>query len=391
MDYDNIFMPRMPTFKSAVGRSTLIHEITPKHVTLRKEDIFRSLAMPYGQDPPDRHLKTMFHEINMVPPVSTYGREIRDLLTAAPPSKKVSRKEFLSRTFEVFMEVMERAWIPKKFHIVLHSGGYDSRLISYAIHELYIKNGKDWLGDLVFLEVQGEDEHSWAALKAEGWDRRRFVTYQEGLENSGEMILDRHCDFSGAWKRQNCGMFPKPFNHFYEPIAWLQDDGRVPSDDDQLQTWTGYLANDIAHALINKPGLQWVFRKLPYHPYLFAPAKGECVSPYLSLDLIKFVWMHGRDQEESQTQNYRRHILDWRSPAVGAVPNPQRGTVRGSLPLRLFNQVFKDYQESWYGRNVPIDAKQPTTVEYRTWWGYYGLASYCEELRRRGHKIGMPR
>lgn len=378
-----VFIPWQPTFESSVGRSVLIHEITPEVVTLRREDTFRTIVTPYGEDPPIRHHKTMFHEINMIPPASTHGQELRSLAKRPPPRKSVRKKEFLSRTYEVFMDVVERAWIPERFHIVLHSGGYDSRLLSYTIQQLYAKNGSDWLGDVLFLEMQGEDEYSLAALKAEGWNRERFVTYQEGL--------DRYCDFGSAWRRQNCGMFPKPFNHFYEPIAWLQDTGRAPSDDAQLQTWTGYFANDIAHALINGRGLRWVLRTLPYHTYFLAPTKGECVSPYLSLDLVRFLWSHGRDQEESQVQNYRHHILEWRDPAVASVPNPQRGTMRTSLLLPLFNQVREDFQSSWYGRNVLVDVAQPTTVEFRTWWGHFGLASWCEELLRRGHKVRSPR
>lgn len=378
-----IFIPWQPTFESSAGQSTWIHEITPKTVTLHGEDAFRSVVTPYGEDPPMRHHKTMFREIKMIPVLSTCGREIRDIVKSPPGRRRVGKKEFLGRTFEIFMDVVEQAWVPEQFHIVLHSGGYDSRLISYTIKELFIKNGSDWLGDLVFLEMQGEDAQACAAIEAEGWDRSRFITFQEGL--------DRYCNFDDAWLRQNCGMYPKPFNHFYEPIAWLQDKGIAPSDDSRLQTWTGYFANDIAHALINGPGLQWVLQTLPHHPYFFAPVKGECVSPYLSLELIRFLWMYGRGQEESQTQNYRRHILGWRVPLVEAVPNPQRGKMSGTLLLPLFNQVREEYQNSWYGQNVVVDLKQPTTVEFRTWWGHWGLASYCEELRRRKHKIRLPR
>lgn len=378
-----VFIPWQPTFESSVGQSTLIHEIAPKVVTLRKEDTFRTRVTPYGVNPPDQHHKTMFHEIKMIPFLSTCGREIRDLVANPPAKRQVRKKDFLSGAFEIFLDVVERTWIPERFHIVLHSGGYDSRLISYAIKELFVKNGRDWLGELVFLEVQGEDEHSWAALKAEGWDRVRFITYQEGW--------GRYCDFGNAWRLQNCGMFTKPFNHFYEPIAWLQSIGRAPAAGGKLQTWTGYLANDIAHALINGRDPQWVLQTLHHHPYFFTPAKGECVSPYLSLDLIRFLWTHGQGQEESQVQSYRRHILEWRSPRVAAVPNPQRGTLPTTLPLRLFNQIREEFRSSWYGQNVVVDAEQPTTVEFKTWWGHWALASFCEELRRRKHKIRLPR
>jgi len=378
-------------FESDVGRSEWLHEIAPQILTLRQDPRFRYREPRYGKAPPDLHHDTPFCEINMVPRKETWGSEVKELLDNLPARKQVERSRFLEEVYSVFVDVVENAWIPERFHVVLHSGGYDSRLISWTIKELYEKNGPEWLGNILFVELEGETEESWNALKAEGWDESLFMSYRADArsgEHHGHL-----CNFADAWRRTNGGMWAKGFNHWYDSIEWLQEIGHIPSSLDQLQNWTGIYSNEISCALTNGPGIEWMFDILFYHIYSLIPTKGEWVAPFLNLDLIRVVHEYGLGHRERDAYTYPLHILEWLAPEVAKLPKPPAGRSlarwRGLSP-DLCQQMLREYRVSWYGRNVAPDVEIYANVGLSPWWGHWGLASLCEKLLRGGHKIIPP-
>ncbi|KPJ77294.1 MAG: hypothetical protein AMJ81_00100 [Phycisphaerae bacterium SM23_33] len=380
----------MNLFKSSVGQSPWIHEILPDVLTLRREPYFRIYETGYGVDPRQRHCKTMFREIDMMPPEATWGEEMEALAADPPDRKKIGRGKFLDLLYDAFVGVVEGAWTPGRFHVVLHSGGYDSRLISHTIRKLFEKNGPEWLGEILFVEVEGEHRHSRMALEAEGWERSKFAVYGGGVKPLFENHHARSCRFEDAWKRQNGGLWARCFNYWYDPVDYLQEEGLIPEDDGELQCFSGYLANDVTHALVNGPGLDWVFRVLPYHPYFFAPVKGEWVFPYLVPDMIRVLHEYGLGQQESQVGSYRHQILKRVAPEVAKVRNPQfgeHGWRLRTLSSQLQAQMQRDYSSSWYGQEIAPNAALQDTVCFGTWWGHFGLASLCEKLLREGYKV----
>lgn len=394
------YLRRYPLFESEVGRSELIHEIVPKTVTLRRDPPFRHVETPYGEDPPMHH-ETMFHEISMVPVRDTWSLAVRDLAANPPQRKQVDQGEFLDRVFGVFERVVEDAWDPDKFHVVHHTGGHDSRLIAWTLKRLYDRNGPEWLGDILFIELHVGQGQAIEALEAEGWGTSRFIKYMS--REWGEAVYEpkdyyiRSCEFSNAWRRRNCGIMARGFNYFYEPIEWLQETGRIPPDDGQVQNWTGYLANELHHSLINGPGLDWALGVCPYHVTSFFVAKGESISPYSNLDLIRTVYEYGEGQHESQLRSWRWQIMDRFAPEVAAVPRPSEPRIRPYFSTSLRERTLQEYRESWYGQAVAPDVEPPPANRsghrhwaswgLYPWWGHFGLASFCEELRRRGHEI----
>lgn len=383
-----MFIERRPFFKSSVGRSQNLIDIMPKAVSLLPSPPLGRLETGYCVDPCIDH-RTAFRQIRMIPRSATWKDPVRALLASPPPRRRVSKETYLHKACAVFEKAIEDVWIPDRFHIILHSGGYDSRLISWTIRQLYQKNGADWLGDILFMELEGEP-NTLDILIAEGWDKHQFVTYRDDLPIDSAAHHSRACEFENAWRRLNGGVWQSGRNITYEPIEWLQESGRIPADTNKLQGWIGILANDIAHALIGGPGLRWVFEKLLYHVYTLFPTKGDWIFPYLSLDLIRVLYEYGRGQEESQEENWRRHALELFAPDVARFLNPQRGVYPAELRLSDCEQMAIDFRCSWYGRTVAADVIPHRTVVFNRWWGLWGLASLCEELLRRGHTIREP-
>lgn len=65
-------------------------------------------------------------------------------------------------------------WDSNMPHLVFHSGGYDSRILSAALKELHKEKGDKWLGKVHFRCHQPEIELFNQIMKIEGWDESQY-------------------------------------------------------------------------------------------------------------------------------------------------------------------------------------------------------------------------
>ncbi|GAH77103.1 unnamed protein product, partial [marine sediment metagenome] len=87
---------------------------------------------------------TLFNEITITAPV--IPESIQNLIKFGDPLANNDA----SKIANAIASVIERSWDPGQFHLVLHSSGYDSRIISKTIVNLRDKYGESWLGDVLF-------------------------------------------------------------------------------------------------------------------------------------------------------------------------------------------------------------------------------------------------
>ncbi len=280
---------------------------------------------------------------------------------------------------------IERAWDPKKFHVVSHSSGYDTRLISIAIKNLYADLGDEWLGDLVFVEGDGEGPQTREILKKLGWGDWPFYVYNEGAEV--HEYHARSIEFDGAWKRFN-GISGFPLNVWYESYEWLQERGLIPGDE-RIQCFTGYGSNEIAKAVNNLGGFKWYTKWVYHHPLSVFKLKGQWVHPYYHLPLWRFIQKH-------HVWRYRncgiaKHAIKYISPetwGMGGMGIVDREPTVRLLSDRLIKQAIMDYGRSWYGREIhPWNRPSTNLMDYSSFWGEWCLASLCEHLLASGHTI----
>lgn len=372
---NKMFTQHDRVYKSSKGSSIQFHEIVPDEITVRRDSsyIFRGRNSNGITGPHE----TVFHEVNKAVVTEVWAPEVKSLLAQPIERKQVSTAKFAQIIFDALLKVIEDSWIPERFHVILHSSGYDSRLISLAIKRLYKKQGKDWLGKILFMEINQESKQFLEIMRIEGWDRSQYIIYP-GHERSFE--------FSNAWKRLN-GDSCFPVNFWWEPIEWLQECGLAPSDD-QLQCWSGLHGTETQEGV--KKGLDWFLRKIYYgYDTWTMPLKGEWVLPFINLEFLRTLI----EYSQGQAPYYRKTVLDCIAPHIQKVPHIQPNFISSSIcvPDHIFNQVVKDYRSSWFGREVRPEITPTKRITFSEWWGYWCAASFCEYLRENGHKIEMER
>jgi len=364
-------------------RSIYVDDVVPDQVTLR-----RNLSNPFSRR---RNTQTPFFEISIVPPTKVVGKTVRRLMAKTIKRTRVSDQVFAKRIFTAMCSAVERAWKPNVLHIVQHSSGWDSRLISLAIRHLAAVKGESWLGNVLFLELNGEGPSFKQIIKSQGWSNEIAYVWNEGAPPREHHLLA--FEFSQAWRRLN-GWCAYPVNVNWHPFQEMRDRGILP-EPGKMQVFSGYGANEVGAAVAGgQGGFKSYVNKMYWHPLSSFPLWGgeEAWSfPFLDLDYIKaYASVSG-----SRGPNYRKMVVGKIAPKVGKVApiNKQHKQKLGyrTASKAILARCVADYEASWLGREVfPIDGKWVAPrpqINYHDWWGYWSLASFCEELMRRGTTI----
>jgi len=283
-------------------------------------------------------------------------------------------------------QALIECWEPNKFHVVTHSSGYDTRLISVALKRLTEEMGEQWLGEVVFLEGDGEAEMSKKLLDIEGWGDHRFIKYNAAEQDVHE-YHKRSIKFEDAWKRFESSV-GFPLNVWWEPVEWAQEMGYVPADD-QIQCVSGFGSNEIAKGYNTFQGLGWYSNWIYHHPLSCFKTKGEWLYPYWSMTLWRFMQIHRlwRYRNCGIAKHAIRHVAPETLQVQGASIADREPTVR-LLSDRLVKQAADDYSKSWYGKNIEPHRRPMTNLmDYSPFWGAWCLASLCEHLRQAGYNI----
>jgi hypothetical protein len=307
--------------------------------------------------------------------------------------------------FNKLLFVVENTWDPNKFHVLPHSGGFDSRLISLILKRLKEKHGKDWLGDYLFVESHGESDFFYSLIDANGWDRSKCVVINEGVDPSEAHA--HNFEFTNAWKRGN-GYIGWPVNVWYHQVEWLQNKGLVPTDDNQIQCYTGYGANETTRSMHKthmfhdakfpsayKPahGVGWYFPWHYHHDLSGFALKGNWVHPYYSFDYLREFVTFSKGHIEQLPPGFSLSgvVLREIEPELASVHKPVTKEIKRKgyfrISDRLLNQTIADYRSSWYGKNIKPGVKPTNNLIYCDWWGSWYVASFCEYLLKSGHSI----
>ncbi len=346
-----MFLPHDRVFESSLGRSTRLVDVVPQTATIRKD--LCTLTQ-------DRTL-TMFNEVRRVPPEEAWTQVKR---------KQVRKVTFLNATFKAFLKAIADNWKPEKFHLVLHSAGYDSRILSTGIKTLYMKKGADWLGKVLFAEVNEESEPFKEIMQVEGWSENQYAVVPRADS----------LDFKNAWKHLN-GISNYPVNFWQEPIEWLQEHGLAPSDEG-LQCWSALGGTESVGALTK--GIAWLLSYLYWGCDTYTmPLKSEWVFPFQSLNFLQTLRKYGL----KQAPQYRPMLLERFAPKLQKTVPHYQAPYYWKLSETALAQLRKDYAASWYGRMVAPDTPQEEYVCFSWYWVHWSTASFCEHLRETGHDI----
>lgn len=340
---------------------------------------------------------TIFNEITITTPV--IPESIQNLIESGSPLANNDAHKIAS----AIASVIERRWDPEQFHLVMHSSGYDSRIISKTIANLRDKHGESWLGKVLFLCWEPEGPEFKAIMSFEGWCKEQYHICNEGARPN------EYCagalDFDSCWKWTNDAQPPL---WIAEPtIEQLRKSGIITKPLTKTQFIAGGCGNECFKYSPNRLMEMFYYSRLGARSNVIPYS--ERILPFLSYEVLRLIKPF--TSYPSWRRNYprvlrliklnvpvrtREEILSYLSPELlqmkkGDEDGPT--TPQRLLSGRLKEQCLRDFTESWYYNNVILpnspnyDLNMPDCIWIDDWWGVYAKASLCEYLIKNGVKI----
>ena len=358
--------------------------VDPKHTVL---------AFHASHDGP-----TLFREVRRVSWRDRIQPELQELMDAPAGGKTESEEALASRLLNALAYVVYNTWDPDKYHVIMHSSGYDSRLLSLIIKKLLGRFGEAWLGKMHFVGQEWETPGFLKAMHHEEWPESSYTAYQVDKDPHEYWEAAISLD---AWRGMNS---PRgiPFCPLYTGIADLMRQkhfGDVRSSDMQMYSMLcapsdhgassvdehGNKANDVVGFF------DWWFTTQAAHTW---PPIRDLILPYTSLAFNHAVL----SSEVRWGRSLPRKVLTATDPVLGSFPNmfnPLKDFNRCRrephrfLSKRLMERAIDIYENTWYGQHVaPVATLTPTTeMYYHKWWSRWTSAIICERLILRGREL----
>lgn len=374
------YLTRHRYYTDGTTKSPYMFEVVPESVTLRDD------LLPFFGRKQVGINKTVFREIHIVPYNKTWSKSLRKLLAIKIAKNKVDAQKFAHVMFNAMKVAIVERWDSDKLHIIQHSSGWDSRLISLALMHLKRERGDRWLGDVIFVELGSETAQFRKIMKMGGWSDDQCYVYNEGVQPNEHYA---ECfDFATAWRKLN-GYCSYPLNLNWEPFAWLHREGIIGKPD-EVQILTGYAANEIGDWVQQRGGFRSYLKFIYYHTlshYCLWGGEENWIQPYLNLGYIK-TWIQ---HSPGQPGNYRQAVVRHINPKLAKIAptRKEQKVKRGYRHIsdRLLTQCQQDYRLSWFGQNIAPKVKFNNAINYHPYWGYWSLASFCEHLRENGIEV----
>jgi len=175
-----------------------------------------------------------FREIG-IDPIEDHIPKKQSWLLKQTKQKVVKPDVMAKRLVTALRKFIVENWDSNVHHIMLHSGGFDSRMISYILADLRNERGEDWVGDLVMCCVKPEDDVFIPMMKKQGWKRDYYRVY--GLEQPTLSNYDKN------------RIFDEDINAFAPPSSpiWrhLRKDLVTPGTEDGYVIITGSFGGEI--------------------------------------------------------------------------------------------------------------------------------------------------
>lgn len=356
------------TFISKVGESTCFEDVLPRNLTVVPYKYFNDSIIGYSND-------TIFKEVKIKP----FEMDEKMLFIAAKGRHITPKRNHKWEVdlYNALKSSLYNKWNSDVFHVVLHTSGSDSRLISTMLKELREEHGDKWLGDMIFLENGGEGFRFKEIMEAQGWERSKYMVYNDVADPGEYHRYGLQFDF--MWQKFN-GVCSYPYNFFYDAISHLQEDGILPTRICGVSGFGAYIENAIKRRRYEP----W-FKKDYYYQMNQFNRIGEWIFPWWS---ARYIAKLINTAEAYQRKGKRMSdILCQQSPLPIPKSTHNEVVLRGyrTVDVKLLLGLYDDYRKSWYSKHVHVIPN--SHIDYNEWWGHYCAASLCEHLIESGYKL----
>lgn len=330
---------------------------------------------------------TLFREMSIVSPKGAMTSSMRKLFKERAGRIQEKSKSHLLKVLQGHLSaaVAER-WKPGMFHVILHSSGYDSRMLSWTIKTLYKKRGSAWLGDVMFLCTKWEGACFKLIMRCEKWKKSQYCVVGESAR-ANEYYAPIYLNFTDLWKHTN-GPASKLNNIGWYLIEGAEKAGIVPEKN--IQLFTGEWGNTVLDAASSSRGAsylrgRWQWRYMSY-PCGISYKCDELVQPFTSIDLARRALVSSlRFGEELRSQLLKS--MNGHLYKIKRFKKDERFFPSGTP--EILGHLLKNYIASWYAKNVRKLNSVPRQNQHDPRWSCISAASFCDYLLKNGCKIAI--
>ena len=322
-----------------------------------------------------------FKGVRLVPYAEALGlnaiSELADIMWERPVGE-FNEHEWLA----AIEHTIESKWDPSKLNLILHSSGYDSRVISHFLCRSYKKKPGPILFVCIAPEVVGFEK----IMRLQGWDESQMTTYDRYADPFNLMS-----DFGTAWEGWGSSS-EIPTNVAVACIKYLQMTDKLPENLNGVVLWTGMHVNEL---FVSMEALAPTMSSR--YDHRMASAWGlacpNIVAPVLSVRSLRAIFSKSGTKGYSNTKNQlrRKHLVEMLDPKLADIKRIKPPTGQNIHPSAA-NRMAKDFRASYYYKHikqVPIPKLDHTTnpASNREFWKVWTFASLVEHLVKRGVKL----
>lgn len=337
---------------------------------------------------------TIFKEVACIP--MQQPECIDRLLDVDFVTESIDGRTFGAVMADYIYDHLEKHWNGNQRHVMAHSSGYDSRILSGAIARLVEQHGREWVGDVHFYHfLDGyELEPFTQIMDIEGWGPADY-TILTGKERHYDFLLD--FDHVGAFSCEFYKLDPI-HNHL------LAESIPEPSNTVFL---SGYLSDELLkHILMFRSPRSFLNRWVLDIPLWWSDFAGY-MSPMHSAAMLKWAFTHTPDIDQYIVKLFAtNHIY----PAVAGIPhvNPKyewidengerhmrsgwglHGDGGDTFSTTAHRIAFQRLRNSWLYRTVPGAHDLPRAFVIKSpLMSFYAKAAVCEHLINEGVEVHL--
>lgn len=335
-------------------------EVLPSVLTLTPQNWY-GISQPVGMR------DTMFKEVKLKQYTkSLYIKTAIEWIYNAKPYNDITWR---NKVYNRLISIVDQSWDRSKFHVIAHSSGIDSRILSSIIKVLGFNN-------LLFVECAGEADLFERIMKAQGWERSKYMVYRASqppgqyFEHSFNIVPD---NFNGP--------VGYPVNHFYDPYDELIREDVIPEDSQFFGAFGCYFEKALT-----APDPAAFFHADYFYQMNAFRQRGQWIFPWWDILYLKEIVKYKGCYENRRISDCLNEILPEKVrtiPKYRTSDMIRRGwrTISGDLLRRLQQKFNKTVYAK--KKNVKLNPQ----IAYSTAWGQYQEAMICEKLIKEGYVI----
>jgi hypothetical protein len=295
---------------------------------------------------------TLFHEIDAVLKDSTVS--VRQLLPLLSGRRKISAPQLARKAVSGLSEFLEQSWEPDMRHVVLHSSGYDTRIVCGVLRQLHQRLGDRWLGEVLFCSFAPEREYAKGLFDYFGWPEHTW--HPVGAERCGTNYYAPILDFDCIGTQLS---EPERFwdGALLTQVELERDFLTAPAQgltglwSDETSKWNRLRLGDVARyvgaLLFDNPGV------LPGRP------DAAFMFPFASVQWVKLLT---RYRIPVPVMEFKQEMLRQIDPELARPPKfPRtRNIAEQHITELRAVRMEREYRKSWYAHAVG-----PPTLHYQ--------------------------